>query len=105
MLSLRYVSTRIARSGRSLSTLNQKYDYIIAGGGSAGCVLAEKLTRDPSCKVLMIEAGRPSDDYFWFYVPVGYLYTIDNPRGDWRFKTTPQEGLNGINKEEAIIQN
>jgi choline dehydrogenase len=71
-----------------------KYDYIIIGAGSAGCVLANRLTRDPSINVLLIEAGG-KDDYVWIHVPVGYLYCINNPRTDWMFRTEPDPGLNG----------
>lgn len=71
-----------------------KYDYIIVGAGSAGCVLANRLTRDHDISVLLIEAGG-KDDYFWIHVPVGYLYCIDNPRTDWRFRTEADQGLNG----------
>jgi choline dehydrogenase len=71
-----------------------KYDYIIVGAGSAGCVLANRLTKDHDLSVLLIEAGG-KDDYFWIHVPVGYLYCIDNPRTDWRFRTEPDQGLNG----------
>jgi choline dehydrogenase len=72
----------------------QTYDYVIIGAGTAGCVLANRLSADPSRRVLLVEAGG-NDDYFWIHVPVGYLYTIANPRTDWCFKTTPQAGLNG----------
>jgi len=71
-----------------------KYDYIIVGGGSAGCVLANRLTREHDFSVLLIEAGG-KDDYFWIHVPVGYLYCIDNPRTDWRYRTEADSGLNG----------
>lgn len=71
-----------------------KYDYIIIGAGSAGCVLANRLTMDKGCSVLLIEAGA-KDDYVWIHIPVGYLYCIDNPRTDWRFRTEPDAGLNG----------
>jgi choline dehydrogenase len=71
-----------------------KYDYIIVGAGSAGCVLANRLTRDHDLSVLLIEAGG-KDDYFWIHVPVGYLYCIDNPRTDWRYRTEVDSGLNG----------
>ena len=70
------------------------YDYVIIGAGTAGCVLANRLSADPSKRVLLVEAGG-NDDYFWIHVPVGYLYTIANPRTDWCFKTSPQKGLNG----------
>ena len=70
------------------------YDYIIIGAGSAGCMLAKRLTENPSKKVLLIEAGK-NDNYIWIHIPVGYLYCIDNPRADWRFKTAAEKGLNG----------
>lgn len=70
------------------------YDYIIIGAGSAGCMLAKRLTENPSKRVLLIEAGG-SDNYIWIHIPVGYLYCIDNPRADWRFKTVSEKGLNG----------
>ena len=70
------------------------YDYIIIGAGSAGCMLAKRLTENPSKKVLLIEAGK-NDNYIWIHSPVGYLYCIDNPRADWRFKTAAEKGLNG----------
>jgi len=70
------------------------YDYIIIGAGSAGCMLAKRLTENPAKRVLLIEAGR-NDNYIWIHIPVGYLYCIDNPRADWRFKTVNEKGLNG----------
>jgi choline dehydrogenase len=71
-----------------------KFDYIIIGGGSAGCVLANRLTRDPEVSVLLLEAGS-KDDYLWIHIPVGYLYCIDNPRTDWLYRTEADAGLNG----------
>ena len=70
------------------------YDYIIIGAGSAGCMLAKRLTENPDKRVLLIEAGK-NDNYIWIHIPVGYLYCIDNPRADWRFKTAAEKGLNG----------
>ncbi len=71
-----------------------QFDYIIVGGGTAGCVLANRLTQDPDVDVLLIEAGG-RDDYVWIHIPVGYLHCIDNPRTDWLFRTEPDAGLGG----------
>ena len=70
------------------------FDYIIAGGGSAGCVLANRLSADPRRRVLLLEAGG-RDNYVWVKVPVGYLYCIGNPRTDWCYETGAEAGLNG----------
>lgn len=70
------------------------FDYIIIGAGSAGCLLANRLSADPDCRVLLIEAGS-SDSYHWIHIPVGYLYCIGNPRTDWLYATEPDAGLNG----------
>ncbi|HKT78349.1 MAG TPA: GMC family oxidoreductase N-terminal domain-containing protein [Sphingobium sp.] len=70
------------------------YDYIILGGGSAGCVLANRLSADPATRVLLLEAGG-KDDWLWIKVPVGYLYCMGNPRTDWCFQTQAESGLGG----------
>jgi choline dehydrogenase len=70
------------------------YDYIVVGGGTAGCVLANRLTADGSTRVLLLEAGG-SDRYHWVQIPVGYLYCIGNPRTDWMMKSVSEPGLNG----------
>jgi choline dehydrogenase len=71
-----------------------EFDYVIVGAGSAGCLLANRLSTNPDHRVLLIEAGG-KDDWFWIKVPVGYLYTIANPRTDWCFTTEPDPGLAG----------
>lgn len=70
------------------------FDFIIVGAGTAGCLLADRLSTNPNHRVLLIEAGG-RDNYHWIHIPVGYLYCIDNPRTDWRFRTEPVPGLNG----------
>jgi choline dehydrogenase len=70
------------------------YDYIICGGGTAGCLLANRLSADATKTVLLVEAGG-NDDYMWVHIPVGYLYCIGNPRTDWLFNTDADPGLNG----------
>lgn len=72
----------------------REFDYIIVGAGTAGCVLANRLSANAGTSVLLIEAGG-KDDYFWIDIPVGYLYTIGNPRTDWCYTTEPTPGLNG----------
>ena len=72
----------------------QTFDYIVVGAGTAGCLLANRLSRERSKRVLLIEAGG-KDDYHWIHIPVGYLYCIGNPRTDWLYQTEPAAGLNG----------
>jgi choline dehydrogenase len=71
-----------------------EFDYIIVGAGTAGCLLANRLSADPGNRVLLLEAGG-KDNYFWINIPVGYLFTIGNPRTDWCFQTEAEPGLNG----------
>jgi len=73
---------------------NTTFDYIVIGAGTAGALMANRLSADKSLRVLLIEAGR-KDDYHWIHIPVGYLYCIGNPRTDWLYQTEPDAGLNG----------
>ncbi len=75
-------------------SLGTDYDYIIVGAGSAGCVLANRLSADAKNRVLLLESGG-MDNWIWFHIPVGYLFAIGNPRADWLFTTEPEAGLNG----------
>jgi choline dehydrogenase len=70
------------------------WDYVIVGAGTAGCVLANRLSADPDVRVLLLEAGG-KDDWIWIHIPVGYLFCIGNPRTDWCYRTEPEAGLNG----------
>jgi choline dehydrogenase-like flavoprotein len=73
---------------------DHEFDYIIVGAGTAGCLLANRLSADPGTRVLLLEAGG-KDNYHWIHIPVGYLYLMGNPRADWGFKLAPEPGLNG----------
>ncbi len=74
--------------------LEGDFDYIVVGAGTAGCIVANRLSADSSKRVLILEAGG-KDSWIWFHIPVGYLFAIGNPRSDWMFKTEPEAGLNG----------
>jgi choline dehydrogenase len=74
--------------------MQDAYDYIIVGAGTAGCILANRLSEDPSNRVLLLEAGG-RDNWIWFHIPVGYLFAIGNPKSDWMFRTEAEPGLNG----------
>ena len=74
--------------------LEGDFDYIVVGAGTAGCIVANRLSANPANRVLILEAGG-SDNWIWFHIPVGYLFAIGNPRSDWMFRTEPEAGLNG----------
>jgi choline dehydrogenase len=78
----------------AVTRLEGDFDYIVVGAGSAGCVLANRLSADPESRVLVLEAGG-RDNWIWFHIPVGYLFAIGNPRSDWMFQTEKEPGLNG----------
>jgi choline dehydrogenase len=78
----------------TMTATDQGYDYIIVGAGSAGCVLANRLSADPNVRVLLLEAGA-RDLYPWIHIPVGYFKTMHNPKTDWCYMTEPDPGLNG----------
>ena len=78
----------------TIRQLDGDFDHIVVGAGSAGCVVANRLSADPGNKVLLLEAGG-RDNWIWFHIPVGYLFAIGNPRSDWMFETEAEPGLNG----------
>ncbi len=75
-------------------SLEGDFDFIVIGAGTAGCIVANRLSADPKNRVLLLEAGG-NDNWIWFHIPVGYLFAIGNPRSDWMFRTEPEAGLNG----------
>jgi choline dehydrogenase-like flavoprotein len=81
-------------SKRMPGKLEGDFDYIVVGAGTAGCIMANRLSADPTKRVLVLEAGG-NDNWIWFHIPVGYLFAIGNPRSDWMFKTESEPGLNG----------
>ena len=84
----------MAKGGGDVRTDYGQYDYVVVGAGTSGCVLANRLSADPDASVLLLEAGG-RDNYIWIHIPIGYLYTQNNPRTDWCFKTEPEPGLGG----------
>jgi len=82
------------QQSKAASDTDLAFDYIVVGAGTAGCLLANRLSANPNHRVLLIEAGG-RDNYHWIHIPVGYLYCINNPRTDWLFRTEPDKGLNG----------
>src|SRR6266481_2826471 len=74
--------------------LEGDFDYLVVGAGTAGCIMANRLSADANNRVLILEAGG-NDNWIWFHIPVGYLFAIGNPRSDWMFKTEAEPGLNG----------
>ena len=78
----------------AVECLDGEYDYVVVGAGSAGCVVANRLSANPAHRVLVLEGGG-RDRWIWFHIPVGYLFAIGNPRADWMFETEPEPGLNG----------
>ncbi|MFG1277367.1 GMC family oxidoreductase [Xanthobacter autotrophicus] len=79
---------------KAAERLEGDYDYIVVGAGTAGCIVANRLSADARKRVLILEAGG-HDNWIWFHIPVGYLFAIGNPRADWMFRTDPEPGLNG----------
>ena len=93
-LARSYLLGQFMNSVSALRQIDGEYDYIVVGAGSAGCVLANRLSADPKNRVLVLEGGG-HDNWIWFHIPVGYLFAIGNPRSDWMFETDKESGLNG----------
>ena len=81
-------------TAETATPLEGDFDYIVVGAGSAGCVMANRLSAHPQTRVLLLEAGG-KDNWIWFHIPVGYLFAMGNPRADWMFQTEKEPGLNG----------
>jgi choline dehydrogenase-like flavoprotein len=82
------------KGGQMVKQFEGDFDYIVVGAGTAGCIVANRLSADPLKRVLILEAGG-NDNWIWFHIPVGYLFAIGNPRSDWMFRTEAEPGLNG----------
>ena len=88
------MALKIPKSEDVMMRLEGDFDFIVVGAGTAGCIVANRLSADPNKRVLILEAGG-NDNWIWFHIPVGYLFAIGNPRSDWMFKTESEPGLNG----------
>jgi len=88
------MALKIPKSEDVMKRLEGDFDFIVVGAGTAGCIVANRLSADPNKRVLILEAGG-NDNWIWFHIPVGYLFAIGNPRSDWMFKTENEPGLNG----------
>src|SRR6202047_2429672 len=87
-------TTWTGRELRMTTRLEGDFDYIVVGAGTAGCIVANRLSANPGNRVLILEAGG-SDNWIWFHIPVRYLFALGNPRSDLMFRTEPEAGLNG----------
>ena len=88
------MALKIPKSEDVMKRLEGDFDFIVVGAGTAGCIVANRLSADPNKRVLILEAGG-NDNWIWFHIPVGYLFAIGNPRADWMFETEIEPGLNG----------